>query len=169
MGMRVTSTVVTLALFVVGIALAGQGGQESKDRASEGKRLRDHVVKLRVEIELLELGHDAARADLLEITKSIREMESEGGQEQMEEAALATMMLTQDTEAFRQLAKKGEQGAKELKDDLNAAFRQVSVKTKAEQARKRKDYANQATVLAEKRLELADLEKRYNETRLPGH
>jgi hypothetical protein len=168
MGMRVTSTAVTLGLFVAGIALAAQGGQESKDRASERMSLRDQVVKLRVEIELLELDHDAAKADLLEIAKDIREMESEGGQEQMEEAALARMMLTQDTEAFRQLAKKGEQGAKELKDDLNAAFRQVSGKTKAEQARKRKDYANQAAVLAEKRLELADVEKRYNDTRFPG-
>jgi hypothetical protein len=54
---------------------------------------------------------------------------------------------------------------KELKDIAKATFKEQIVKTKAERDRKRKDYASQAAVLAEKRLELAEVEKRYDDIR----
>ena len=162
MKMRFISMVIALGLVVVGVALAQQGDQESRNRLNERVRLRDQVVKTRVEIELLELDHDAAKADLLEIKKSIRELESEGAQEQMEEAAVARMMVTGD---LRKIAEKGVNGEKELQDVLNATFKEQIVKTKAERDRKTKDYASEAAVLAGKRLELAEVEKRYDEIR----
>jgi hypothetical protein len=163
MRMRVISVAVVLGLGIVGIALAQQAGQQPKDQTNERMRLRDQVVKLRVEIELLELEHDAAKAEFLEIKKGIRELESEGAQKQLGEMALAQMMLTGGDQALGKLAKEGAKGEKEIQDFIESTLKEQIVKAKAERDSKRKDYASQAAVLAEKRLELAEVEKRYNE------
>jgi len=123
-------------------------------------------VKLRVDIELLELEHDAARADILEITKSMRELESEGGQEAQEQAkqlAKLELSFTGDREALKMFSDK--ENEKKIQDFLNTKLKDEIIKTKASRDRKRNDYAKQAAALAEKRLELAEVEKRYNETR----
>jgi hypothetical protein len=163
MRMRVISVAVVLGLGIVGIALAQQAGQQPKEQTKERMRLRDQVVKLRVEIELLELDHDAAKAEFLEIKKDIRELESEGAQKQLGEMALAQMMLTGGDQALGTLAKKGAKGEKEIQDLVESTLKEQIVKAKAERDSKRKDYASQAAILAEKRLELAEVEKRYNE------
>jgi hypothetical protein len=156
---------------VTGITLAQQAGQQPKDRAGEAKKLRDHVVKLRVEIDLLELDHEAARSELLQIAKDIREMESEGSQEQMKSLARLQMLLGGGAEALaKEAGKDGIEGAaKKVEAALDTAVKQTfteeGAKTRSSRDRKRADYARQAAQLAEKRLDLVEAEAKYNQVR----
>jgi hypothetical protein len=64
--------VFVLGLGIVGVTLAQQPGTQPKSRAADKVALHDQVVKLRVEIELLQLDHDADRDSLLTWMKGER-------------------------------------------------------------------------------------------------
>jgi homoserine dehydrogenase len=163
MRMRIISVAVVLGLGIVGSTLARQIGEQPKAQASERAKLRAQVVKLRVDIELLEFEHDAARAEILEITKSIRALESEGVQEQMKQLAFSQLTLTADSETLKNMS--GKENEKKMEDAFKSTFKDEVVNTKVSRDRNRNDYAKQAAELAEKRLELAEIEKRYSENR----
>jgi hypothetical protein len=157
MKMRIISAAVVLGLGFVGITLA-----QSKDQASERAKLRAQVINLRVDIELLELEHDADRADLLEIMKGIRMSESKSPEE-LQEAVLGSLLLTEDPKSLGKPVEKERE--KEMQNLVNEAIKKRTVEMKALGDRKRKDYAKQAAELAEKRLDLAEVEKRYNQAK----
>jgi hypothetical protein len=132
------------------------------------------VVTLRVEIDLLELDHEALRTELLHIIKEIRELESEGRQEQMKSPALAGLMLGGSAQAIAKEV--GTDGVgyttKKVQDAMNTAVRETFeeevVKARASRDRKRSDYARQAAQLAEKRLDLVGAERSYDAARFAG-
>ena len=145
--------------------------------------LAAQIVKLRVEIELLELEHDDARAQLLEISKSLRELESEEGQERLKELAtlkfnnsLGSLVQTEPIISSlgvygdpRPSKPPGKEELKKVQDRLDTTVKTVLndsiAKAKAEKETMRKNFAKQAAELAEKRLDLSEIEKRLNETR----
>jgi hypothetical protein len=168
---RVMTAAVVLGLAVAGITLAQQTSHPPKDGASEAKKLRERVVKLRVEIDLLELDHEALRAELFQIVKEIHELESDGSQEQLKSLARAGLMLGGGAEAIAKvLGTDGVDGAtKKVQDAVDTAaketFKEEVAKTRASRDRKRSDYARQAAQLAEKRLDLVEAERRYEAAR----
>lgn len=147
MRMRIISVVVVLGLGVVGITRAQQPGERDKAKLSA------QVVKLRVEIELLELDHDADRAHLLDMMKGIRKYEA-SSPEQVRQAVAASMY-------FRMPLEESREGQEGRTPDVDETIKKEVEAARAFVNRKRKDYAKQATELAEKRLKLEEAEKQY--------
>ena len=117
------------------------------------------MVKLRVEIELLQLDHDADRDNLLNWIKGER-WRPEG----MAGLAIETMLgamgnaeATKTMEEAKLIAK-----AKEKGEDEDALTRRVLAEAVKKQIDPmKKNYAKQAAELAEKRLQLDAVEKQY--------
>jgi hypothetical protein len=165
MRMRGIAVSVVLSLVVAGITSAQHTGEQPKGQAAERTKLRVQVVKLRVDIELLELEHEATRAEILEMTKDIRNSESEGP-EGLKGMALGLLSLTDGEALAKHVEKKGADGVvKQVDKAVKDAQKETLNQIKASREDKKKDYAKQAAELAEKRLELAGLEKRYSESR----
>ena len=165
MRMRIISVGVVLGLGFMGIALAQQTGQQPKDQASQKAKLPDRVVKLRVECELMELEHDATRADILDMTKDIRNSESKSP-EQVQLMRLEYLSVT-GGEALGKLAqeKGAEKAAEQIDKFVQEAHKKTLDEAKTLRERRKKEHAKQAEELAGKRLELADVEKNYNDAR----
>jgi hypothetical protein len=161
MRMRIILVAFVLAFGIVGITAAQQPGDQSNRQNGDRAKLRAQVVKLRVEIDLLELDHDADKSDLLELIKGIRMSESMSP-EALQEAAVAGLFLRDQNAVGKLLEKEDEKGMQRLLDE---SVKKTAVEMKALRDRKRKDYAKQAAELAEKRLELEELEKRYNQAK----
>jgi hypothetical protein len=155
---------VVLSLGVVGLAMAQQAGQQPKEQTSAKTKLRAQAIELRVEVELIELEHDAARAEILELTKEIRDTESQSP-EGLQQLALSFLLT--DREAFGKLVEK--EGPEKAGKQIGQLAEETQTKTlrdlKASRERKKKDYAKQAEELAGKRFDLADAERLYNEAR----
>lgn len=159
---RVTAVAVVLGIGLAGITLAQPSGGQPNDRASGKARLRSQVIENLVEIDLLELEHEVAKAEILELTKEIRGTESQGP-ERLREMALSSIILSEDRKAFAKLVDK--QGQEITLNDIDGAIKKTIDEFKASRDRKKKDYARQAAELADKRLELADLQTRYREAK----
>jgi hypothetical protein len=192
---RIVSAAVVLGLGIVGIALAQQAGQRPENRESERAKLRAQVVKFRVDIEILELEHETDREYLLDLMRTAKKTdlipivlsklgmadvpESMTVPKTMEEwTALERRAMMGDEkahEAFVKLYEAGERAEKKGEDAgkaMEAAAKELSNKRGGggdalhdNLNRKRQDFARQAAELAEKRLELAEIEKRYNEAK----
>jgi hypothetical protein len=180
MRIRIISAAVVLGLGIVGITLAQQNGEQPKDQVSGKAKLRAEVVKLRVEIELLQLDHDADRDNLLARMKNMKQAEFMGSSQpgvvgMMGLEMLEMRTLMGDAEAGRAVeeAQKEIARAVEKGEDTGVIGQKAMEKVVKKQAegirgyidRKRKDYARQAAELAEKQLELAEVEKRYKEAK----
>lgn len=166
---RIISAAVVLGLGIVGITVAQQTSDLRKDGASEKAKLRVQVAKLRAEVEALQLEHDVD-ADffkkLMTDVKNLDGMEALKGPMKEQLKALKDAMAKQepgqptgalllpmpslDGANFDKMFGLDEATAKVARPLLDA---------------KKKDFAKQAADLAEKRLELAEAEKRYNEAR----
>lgn len=189
--MRIISAAFVLGLGIVGITLAQQTGERPKDQAGEKGKLRAQVVKLRLEIELLELDHDAERDNFLACLKRVKQTEFLGNGQPgpagtlglgmlgmrafVGEAELGIRAFMGDPEAGRAIEELAKEMARadEKGEDAGAAERNMVERALEKQDdgvrvyldRKKKDYARQAAELAEKRLDLAEVEKRYNEAK----
>ncbi len=156
----IIAAVVVLGLGFVGITLAQQPAAQPKPQAADKAALRAQVVKLRVEIELLQLDHDADRDNLLNWLKG--ERIGPGG---MAGLALETMLGMMGNAEATKTMKEGEKliaKAKEKGEDEEALTRRVlteAVKKQIDPMKKK--YAKQAAELAEKRLQLDAVEKEY--------
>lgn len=151
---------VVLGLGIVGITLAQQPGGQPKPPAADKTALRTQVVQLRVEIELLQLDHDADRDNLLNWMKA--ERMGTGG---LAGTAIETMLgMLGHAEATR-IIEEGEKRiakAKEKGEDEEAVGRQVLAEAVKKQIDPmKKNYAKQAAELAEKRLQLDAAEKQF--------
>jgi hypothetical protein len=157
---RFIAAVVVLGLGLVGITLAQQPGAQPKPRAADKAALHDEVVKLRVEIELLQLEHDADRESLLAWMKGERI-----GTVGMAGFAIETMLSTMGNAEATKAMEEGEKliaKAKEKGEDGEAIGRRVlSEAVKKQIDPMRKNYAKQAAELAEKRLQLDAVERQY--------
>ena len=118
------------------------------------------MVKLRVEIELLQLDHDADRDNLLNWMKGER-WRPEGMAGLAIETMLATMGNAEATKTMEEGAKLIAK-AKEKGEDEDAPSRRVLAEAVKKQIEPmKKNYAKQAAELAEKRLQLDAVEKQY--------
>jgi hypothetical protein len=170
---RIILATVVLGSALVGIALAQQDGNAHKQPAPDKAKLRAQLVNLRVEIELLQLDHDADREIIVAWMKSMRQAESMGAQPYGKEIGLSLGMMMLEAKASLgggEAAKEAERIGAEAGGNFDSYNKALKASAKKEEdsimayiARKRKDYAKQAAELALKRLELADAEKRYNE------
>jgi hypothetical protein len=165
MRMGIVSAVVVISVGIVGLAFAQQTARQPNDQTSAKAKLRAQVIKLRVEVELLELEHDATRAEILETIKDIRGAESQD-HEGLKQLALSFFSLT-NPEPLAKLAEKegADKAEKEMNQAMNDAVKKTLDAAKSSRESRKKEYARQAEELAGKRLALAEIDKRYSDLR----
>jgi hypothetical protein len=179
MRMRIIAAVTVVGLGIVGITLAQQSGEDSRKNNS---KLRAQVARLRAEVEVLQLQHDADSDILKKLMTDVRNVdciEAVKGpiKEQMEALLKGPMkeqieILNGQIQALKapintQLP--GAPGASiPLQEDLNKMFTVDEAMVKVGRPlleRLKKEFVQKATEMNEKRLELAEVEKRYNQAR----
>ncbi|MHB1559734.1 MAG: hypothetical protein ACYC61_19980 [Isosphaeraceae bacterium] len=184
--MRIIAAAVVLGLGIVGIALAQQqAGQQPKEQGGDRAKLRAEVARLRAEVEVRELEHDVDADVLREGLKELKQAEFMASMNGPIKEYMKTVVGRSNqakTEAAKNEAKAppstvigpGPEAPQEpvhvpvpdevfsMPFDENYAVARLG---RPLIDRLRNDFVKKAAELAEKRLELADLEKRYNETR----
>ncbi len=165
MRMRTMLAAVVFGLGIVGIALAQQAGPQPKDHSSERAKLRGQVARLRADVELLDLEHEADKAVVVSVLKEERDSESESGRvakakEAVSEAALMAASMGKLEEFQKEF---GDEKALQARAEKELKEKAESIR--AEGQLKKQTFVRRATELAEKRLELAEVEKLYNEAR----
>jgi hypothetical protein len=171
MRLRIISAAVVIGLGVVGIALAQQGDKQPNEPPINKAKRRTQVAKLRAEVDVLQLEHDANSEVLKKMMIEMKDHESmeaaKGPAKEQMEAVLRRRMEGVDkakgvpspgaAAAFPMLAHEFDKMA-----DADEAVAKVA---RPILERFKKEFVQQATALHEKRLELVDLEKQYNEAR----
>lgn len=171
MRLRIISAAVVIGLGVVGIALAQQGDKQPNERPINKANLRAQVAKLRAEVDIRQLEHDADSEFLKKMMIEMKDHESmeaaKGPAKEQMEAVLRRQMGAADNAggvppaaagaAFPMLAHEFDKMA-----DADEAVAKVA---RPILDRFKKEFVQHATALHEKRLELVDLEKQYNEAR----
>jgi hypothetical protein len=163
----------------VGITLAQQSGEQARRQAVDRTKLRAESAKLRAEVEVLQLEHDAD-ADILKKLmvdlKNLDGIEAAKGPFKEQVEALLKGPLKEQAEALKgqiealKAAMNGQMPAglgglpgpqKELEKEflLNEELAKLG---RPILERLKKEFIQKAAELHEKRLELADVEKRYN-------
>ncbi|GAC1468001.1 MAG: hypothetical protein NVSMB9_10200 [Isosphaeraceae bacterium] len=169
---RIITAAVILGLGVVGVTLAQQNGEQPahigeapKNQAPDKAKLRAQVAKLRAEVEVLELEHEADKEVLVALLKEERNSESESGRadQARQDVSEATMLAARlgSLEEFRKEV--GDEKA--LQAEAEKELKQKAEHVRAEGDRKKQAFVKRAAELSEKRLELAEAEKRYNQAR----
>ena len=166
MRMRIISAAVVLGMGIVGITLAQQKGEEG----GNGKaRLRAQVAKLRADVELRQLEHEV-EADILK--KLMTDMKNLDGMEALKGPMEAQLKALMDG-VKKQLA--GRSGIPSPFLQGGMGDQEFNMQSKLDEATakvarplldaKKKEFVQKASELNEKRLELAEVEKRYNEAK----
>jgi hypothetical protein len=177
MRMRIIAAVTVVGLGIVGITLAQQSGEDSRKDKS---KLRAQLARLRAEVEVLQVEHDADSDILKKLMTDVRNVDCieavKGPIKEQMEALLKgpmkeqTEILKGQIEALKapintQLP--GVPGASiPLQEELNKMFTVDEAMAKVGRpllARLKKEFVQNATEMNEKRLELAEVEKRYNQ------
>jgi hypothetical protein len=142
MRVRIIAATVVLSLGIVGITMAQHKGEQPKDQAGERAKLRARVVKLRVDIELLELEHDVDRDDLLACMKNMKQAEFMGSGQSGAMGMMGIEMLGMraymgGAEAGRAVVEVHNEIAMavEKREDTGAAEKKATKKAVKEQAR----------------------------------
>jgi hypothetical protein len=163
MRMGIISTTVVLGVGLLGVTLAQQGDRE--EPRTDREEQRSQVAKLRAEVDLLELEHQANAGILTKLMTDIRNwdsMEAVKGPMQEQMKALKQEVPTPATvfpHLFPGYADGGDIDKQSLVDE--AAIKAA----RPLQDRLRKEFLQEATRLNEKRLRLAAAEKRYSEAK----
>jgi len=132
-------------------------GQPAKDRA----KLRARVVRLRTELELLQLEHDAARTSIYEVLKNLRQAEIATAMGQLK--TYYDFSDEKAAKAIEEAVANGQNADEAKKQMVEAAKRKEVEATRALIERRKQQFARQAAELSEKRLELDEAESRYHE------
>src|SRR5262249_28273766 len=138
---------------VVGIALAQQTGEQRKQQVNDEARLRAEVVKVRVEIELLQLEHEVELGHVKSAMAELKNLEGFG------EGALP--ILRADFETKVQQNNRARFSLEFIEDEMKSSREEA----RRYVDRKKKDFARQAEKLAGKRFDLEDLEKQYHDAK----
>ncbi len=165
MRMRIISATIILGLGIVGITLAQQAGEE---RRSEKAKLRSQVARLRAEVELRQIEHDVD-ADILK--KLMTDLRNLGGLEALKapvEEQLKSVTAQRAPNVGLPTPPGFEEFNKQFQEEAKAEAQVKELMVKAARPlldRLKKEFVQKAAELNEKRLELAEAEKRYNETK----
>lgn len=183
MRMRIIAAAVVLGLGIVGITLAQQqqAGQQPKDQAGDRAKLRAQVARIRAEVEVLELEHGVDAEILRECLKALKRSEFMASMKGPIKEYAKTVVEGSKTETSRKTIPPP---STVIGPGLEAPPEPVHVPVPYEMydmafdesgamarlgrpaiERLKKEFVDKTAELAEKRLELAELEKRYNETR----
>ena len=166
MNRRTSAAVLALGL-AIGVAGIATARQASEPQTTEKSKLRAQVVKLRTEVDLLELDRDALRESILTQVKNAEATESISP-DQIKLSLESQMMM-------RMFA--GREPSKEVleileaKDDnererlLAAASKKQTESVRTAIDSKKKAYADLSSKLAEKRLDLEEAEIQYRSAR----
>jgi hypothetical protein len=154
-------------VWAVTFSRAQQPGEKSAPPAPTKAALRDRVITLRTEVDLLQVEYDGARATLVEWIRDSGKADLMG----IDVSALWSIMkmefggISGDIASLMQTApvvgkldeippeaglRAIQDAAKKGKDDLRVAF-----------DRKKQEFAKTARLLNEKKLDLAEAEKQY--------
>jgi hypothetical protein len=193
MRMRPVATVV-VALGIVGIAPAQQANQPPGPQATTKAKLRSQIIRPRAELDVLQLEHDATRAEILNEMSSVRAEEHDAsstatlGTSEKMPGPLKVPRSKEDWDAFEARVISGDEVAigiatraelalglvvglplQALPDDEVKEMAQSLVKAFLDDAAnlldRKKVYARQAEELAGKHLDLEDFEKQYHDAR----
>lgn len=177
MRMRIISAVAVVCLGVVGIGLAQPPGE---GRGDDRAKLRTRVAELRAEIELLQLEHDVEVDLLKKLMTDMKNLDmlaaSKGAMKEQLEALAKGPLKGRVEEAKRQMEALKESGSPlaqflaggNMGQDLDAELsldEATGNLCRPILERWRKEFIQRTTGLNEKRLELAEAEKRYNEAK----
>ena len=163
MRMRIISAAVVLGLGIVGITLARQTGEA---RGDDKAKLRTQVARLRAEVELRQIEHDVDADILKKLMTDMRNLEGLESlkapvEEQLKSAtARKAPEIGYTPPGFEEFRKQAQEEAKATQlNELTAKVARPLLE------RLKKEFVQKAAELNEKRLELADVEKRYNEAK----
>jgi hypothetical protein len=146
-------------MFVLGVgAVSLSRAQQAGDKAATPGRarseLRERVLTLRTEVDLLQLEIDADRAELLDSLKEMRQAAKPGNDDLMMQMMAVQLSLREDAEALKKMSEMSEGGMKKLlakaKGDLSKDV-----------DRRKKEFAMRTRFLNEKKLELEETEAKY--------
>jgi hypothetical protein len=161
MRMRIITTAVVLCLGIVGITLAQQSGEQTRRQAVDRTKLRAQVAKLRAEVEVRQLEHDADSDLLKKLMVDMKNLDSmeafKGLMKELVEALKAARVGQMPA---------GLEGLPGPQEELDKAFILNEATLKVARPlleRLKKEFVQKAAESNEKRLELAEVEKRYNE------
>jgi hypothetical protein len=164
MKMWIISASVVLGLGIVGAAVAQQTGE---GRGDDKAKLRAQVARLRAEVELRQIEHDVDADILKKLMTDIRNLEGlESLQapiaEQLKSVPAPKAPVTGSAPpGFDEVQKQLQEEAK-----AEAQVNQLTARVaRPHLDRLRKEFVQKVAELNERRLELAEVEKRYNEVK----
>jgi hypothetical protein len=147
-----------LGVGAVSLSRAQQAGDKAVSPTQARSDLRERVLTLRIEIDLLQLDYDADRAPLVDWIKDLNQAESGNdnlGMEMLKQIgaagdADAQMDMSKEELAFNKVS------AKAISDVLRSARKNVD--------HKKKEFGKKTRVLNEKKPELKESEAKYTAT-----
>ena len=186
MRIRVVRAIGVLILVSATVTLARQqSGVQRGGQPAEKANLRSRVIKINADLDLLQLEHEADKAHMLGVMKALRDFEAMSEKQLIEATNLSMFFHIQDgarevarEEALRkkleaarpgeldrvsqEIDREREEGKKQdIKNTINS---QVNA-AKAYIESRKKEYLRRAADIADKRIELAEAEKQFNNTR----
>jgi hypothetical protein len=152
---------ILLGVGAVSLSRGQQTGDKAAAPARARRELRERVLTLRTEIDLLQLDLEADRAALVELLQQTRKAEEagSGSDSAMKATMIIGLELTGDAEIETELSKaifedSSENGMKKLvakaKDEISKGIE-----------RRKKEFAKKARFLNEKKLDLEESETKY--------
>jgi len=153
-------------MFVLGVGAATlsraqQTGDKAVTPARARSNLRERVVALRTEIDLLQLDFEADRATLVDSLKEMRKVEQPGGDDLLMEILqrqILQLVLEGDAKARIEMSKALETISKE---DMKKVIAKSKDDVSKGIERTKKEFAKKARFLNEKKLELEETQAKY--------
>jgi hypothetical protein len=162
---RIIPAAVVLGLGIVGIALAQQAGQQPENREDVRAKQRAQVARLRAEVELLELEHEADRAALSDELQNERKAERIADDDgKVREIASEMRLAASSVGKLKDFEKEVGDG-KTAEAKVQEELRQAVATARSKNGRRKREFVLRTAELNEKRLELADAEKRFTEVK----
>jgi len=159
------------AAILAGLGLAALSKAQppaAKAAPADRAELRAQVAKLRGEVELMKLEYDAIRPNILDFLGRAWQAEFVGENELAPPKVIVELKITAMT------AGADYKGPDPLHDDpllfakddeLKAGDKKLAMVLRATVERKKEEFSRMATALNVKRMELAEAERQYNESR----
>jgi hypothetical protein len=160
-----------LGLGALAIGRAQQAEPKGETGVSPRKTLRDRVVTLRTEIDLLQLECDGIRAALLKTLEGVEQGDILGidVSSLMGSAKLELGGISGNAESLKEMSDLMKAMDSPNKDDALSAMKKASGKYKADFRasldRKKQEYVRKLRALHEKKLDLEESENRYRVVR----
>lgn len=168
MKMRAILPMAVLSVGLATMTLAKpQTGVQPAQPVSARLKLRPELARLRAEIELLEIEHEAKRSHLLESLKEVGKIASNSGQSALVDVAileqLKALAMSGAEDSLAKLQKlQTPEGETSMRKEIEKGVKDEVKGTLADIDRLKRDFVKRTTELNMRRLDLAEVEKRYS-------